>query len=266
MLMRHYARREFGSLIGWTVGLFAYVFPAVLIFQLMMNSDGMRELARVVEQLPAPLQAMFGGEMGLTSMNGWLTAQLFGLLLPLGLLLYTATASVSILTKEMDGRTMDFLLALPIRRSQVVLHRLTVLAGNLALLHFLMIGTIGLGVGLLGHEPNWRLYGLVMFNSYLMNLAVAGLMLTVTVFIDDYTRGILATVGLALFTFFFSVLLDAKAELAFLRKISLHAYYQPKVIMAEGALVTSDIAVLVVAAVALTGLGLWLFNRKQLSA
>ncbi len=266
MLARDYWRREVGGLIGWMLALIIITLSAVVSYDFMMNSDGMRELSRVVEQLPTPIRAMLGGNAGLTTINGWLQATVFSLTLPLMVLIYSALSSVAVLTREMDRRTMDFLLALPIRRSQVILHRFGVHALNLALLHGVALSMIWLGVVLIGQQPQWQSYSVALLNSYLMALAASALLVCVTVFVDEHSRGLMTTIGIAMFIFFLPIVLEQKSPVGFLAKLSVIAYYDPRAVLTDGTWPTADLLILSVLTVLFVGLSVRLFDRKQLTA
>lgn len=266
MLARDYWRREASGLIGWIVALVVIILPAVAAYQVMMNSDNMRELTRVIDQLPPPIRAMLGGDAGLTTMDGWLQATVFSLMLPLMALIYAALSSVSVLTREMDRRTMDFLLALPIRRSQVILHRFGIHALNLAILHGVALLVVGLGVVLINQEPQWQSYSIALLNSYLMGLAASALLVCVTVFLDEYSRGLMTTIGIAMAMYFLPIVLDQKSPAAFLTKLSVIAYYNPREVLTNGTWPTVDLLILGLLTVLFIGLSVRLFERKQLTA
>lgn len=266
MLLRHYWRREVPGLLGWGVALTATVLPMLLLVQLILSSDGMQELTSLLEQLPPSLRAFMGGTAEMVTMNGWVTSQVFRTLAPLLLTLYTALGTLSILTKEMDGRTMDFLLSLPVRRSQVLLSRFLVLACNLGILHAVLLGCVGMGILLLGYQPDWQAYGLMSLNGYLVQLALAGLLLTATVFVDDYNRGLFTTIGAGLGLYFLPLAIESGSSLSWLRRLSFFAYAQPDEVIRAGAIPWADAVPLAVACVVLTVLAVRLFERKQLSA
>jgi ABC-2 type transport system permease protein len=266
MILRQYWRREARGLLGWAVVLALLVQPLVGMYRLMMNSDSMREIQRMIDQLPAAIQSMIGGGLQLNTLDAWLQAEVFGIVIPLAVLVYTALASLGVLTREMDSRTMDFLLSLPVRRSQVVLGRLTGLALNLLLLHVALWGSVGLAVTFIGETPNWTTYALVLANQWLIFVALAGLLVLLTVWVDDYQKGLMATVGVGLALFFLPHLIVPDTPVSWLRSLSLFHYYQPAEVLRSGSLPTLDVAVLAGVAAVATGLAVWLFERKQLTA
>lgn len=266
MILRHYLRREAGALLGWCLSLPVIIFPMMGIYRLMANSDSMRELDRIIAQMPAALRAIIGGDVPLTLVDGWLQSLVLGSVVPLLFAVYTALAAVGVLTKEMDGRTMDFLLALPLRRSNVLLSRLGGLAVNLAALHGVLLLSVGGAVAAIGEQPHWRTYALVLLNQYLIFVALAALLVLISIFLDDLQKAMITTLAVGLAMVFLPHMITPESQLAGLSRLSLFHYYRPQAVLADGALPWADVAMLLMVLVACGGAAVWLFNRKQLSA
>lgn len=266
MLLSHHWRREASGLLGWSIAIAATVLLMVMVVKAFLSGDAAREMSHVLEQLPAAFRSLLGGTEALMTVNGWVVAYVFRTMMPLLLTIYTALGTIGILTKEMDARTMDFLLSLPVQRWQVVLSRFLVLALNLLILHAVLLVTLGVGIQLVGYEPTWPEYALLALNSYLIQLALASLLLLVTVFVDDYTRGLMITVGTGLALFVLPVAIEPGSDLSWLRWISVFAYAQPAEVMKTSAIPWSDVGPLLVAILVFTLLAVQLFERKQLSA
>jgi len=266
MLLRHQWRREAPGLLGWSLALSATMVPTVLLVQLLLTGNTAEELTRLLQQLPPTLLSFLGQSTKMMTLNAWMISLVFRTLAPLLLTVYTALGSLSILTRDMDTRNMDFLLALPVRRYQVLLNRFAVLASNLAVLHAVLLASVGVGVMLLGHRPDWSIYAVMALNGFLVQLALASLLLAVTVLVDDYTRGLFVTIGAGLALYSLPVAIEPVSRLGPLRKLSVFAYAQPAEVMKTGAIPPADAAVLVAATLALTMCSVLLFERKQLSA
>ncbi len=266
MLLRQYLRREAGGLLGWSLSIPALVFPVVGLYRVMVNNGSLTELTHMIEQLPAPLKAMMGGNLQFSILDAWLQAQVFGFLVPLVLAVYTALAALGVLTRETDDRTMDFLLALPVRRSSIILSRLGGLALNLAVLHGVLLVSVSGAVALIREAPDWPGYALILFNQYLIYVALAALLVLVTVFVDDFQKGLMATLGVSLSMFLLPHIITPGSPLDSVTRLSLFHYYQPGEVLAHGALPWSDVLLLLAVLVVCAGGAVWLFNRKQLSA
>lgn len=263
MLLRDYLRRQAGGLLGWCLTIPVVVLPMVGIYRLMMNTESMRQINRMLEQMPPALRAMIGGDLPLDTLDAWVLAEVLGLLIPLLLTVFTALTVLGVLTREIDGGTMTFLLTLPVRRSTLLLSRLGGLFFNLALLHGVVLLSVVLGVTLASGAPGWSKYGLIVLNQYLIFAALAALLLVVTVLIDDLQKGLITTLSLGLLLFFLPHMTEADSPL---RRLTPFGYYQPQAVLAHGALPWSDVLTLLgVLAIAVYA-AVQLFGRKQLSA
>ncbi|MGE5485861.1 MAG: ABC transporter permease subunit [Ignavibacteriales bacterium] len=266
MLIRQHWRREAPSLISWSIILFTTMLPMTLSVELVLRGTGMEQISRLLEQLPPALRSFMGPTAGQVTLNMWAISLVFRTMAPLLLTIYTAMATLTILTREADAGVMDFLMALPIRRSRLMLSRFLVLVCNLAILHAVLLSAASLGAVLLGYELALRQYALIAANGYLVQLALASLLLVVSIFVDDYTQGLFVTIGLGLGLYFLSVTVEPRSSLAWLGKISFFSYSRPDEIMRTGVIPWSDSAVLAGAVVVLVVAAAWLFERKQVSA
>src|SRR6266511_1070057 len=90
---------------------------------------GNAALNRAVQDYPEALKAFVGGELDLASGPGYLDGELFSLMIPLLLLLYTIAAGARAIAGEEEAGTLDLLLSHPISRTRLTLEE----AGAMAL-------------------------------------------------------------------------------------------------------------------------------------
>ena len=266
MLLRQYWRQEAPGLLGWSLALAASVFLMVGLYPAIRDSAGLPEVNRIAEQLPPAMKAYMGGVTDLASLAGWLQVSVFGTVATDLLLVWTALACADILTREVDHRTMEFLLSLPVGRSQVLGSRFLGLALNLAVLHGVLLASTGLAVTWVGGDADWRAYALAALNAYVVLLALGSLLLALTVFIDDYPRGLMSTMGVSIVVYFLNFVIEPGSRVAWLRRLSFFYYYDPGQVLRTATVPWDRVLFLALAAAGLAGLAAWLFNRKQLAA
>ncbi len=109
------------SMAVWAIGLLVYTVLIVSLFPTIRDSAG---FAQAAEEYPDALKEFLGGEdaFDLTSGTGYLSAELFNLVLPLLLSIWAIGFGASMGSEQHDG-TMDLLLANPIRRWRVVVEK-----------------------------------------------------------------------------------------------------------------------------------------------
>ena len=99
------------AIIWWSLGLFTYAILIVITYPSTKEID--------FEPLEQNLQFFLGGADTLSTLEGYLTSQIF--YLPLALGIYAVFMSVRLVTIEINSGGMDFLLSHPLARYQVVL-------------------------------------------------------------------------------------------------------------------------------------------------
>lgn len=138
------------SMIWWTLGVATLIVIIVAFYPTIRDNDAMGKL---LESMPKEMLALAGisDAAALTSPEGYLQGRLFSMLLPLLLLVFAIGVGTRAIAGEEESRTIDMLLANPIRRSQVVLQSFQALLALMAVLGVVTVLALylsGLGVDL----------------------------------------------------------------------------------------------------------------------
>ncbi len=133
--------RERGrSTLWWAIGLVALVALTVAFYPSIRDDTALSDLSK---DLPDSLRSLFvGGELDITSAAGYLNSQIFALVAPLVLLVFSIGHGSGAIAGEEEQGTLDLVLAHPVRRRDYVLQRfgaMTVLVGVLAVVLFLSV-------------------------------------------------------------------------------------------------------------------------------
>ena len=165
-------RRTF---LWWSAGLSAV---NALIIILYPSVEDVSELDAIMESMPEALARLFMGDVvNLTSPEGYLNSQLFILVLPLLFLVFTIGRGSGAIAGEEERGTLDLLLSLPVRRSQVVLEKfvaMVVATLALGLVSWLSMAAAALAVGM---EIDFVRLGEVTMSCTLLGLAFGAMAL-----------------------------------------------------------------------------------------
>lgn len=114
--------RERRRALGWwSAGVFALILISVMFYPSVEDASGLDQYA---EDLPEALRALFvGGETDLSSPVGYLNSQVFAMMAPLVLAIFTIGAGAWAIAGEEERGTLDLLLAQPISRGSLVVQR-----------------------------------------------------------------------------------------------------------------------------------------------
>ena len=119
-LFRRGVRDHRRALVAWCVGIVGYV---ALIASIFPSIEGSPELNDLIESYPDVLKSLFGitGAGNLTSGAGFLDAELFSFMLPLLVLVLAISSGARTFAGEEDAGRLELVLAYPIRRRSAVL-------------------------------------------------------------------------------------------------------------------------------------------------
>ena len=131
------------SLLWWTLGVAALVALNVAFYPSVRDDEALSDYAK---DLPESVRALFaGGELDLASPVGYLNSQVYALMAPLLLLIFSIGAGAAAVAGEEERGTLDLVLTHPVRRRDYVLQRLLALAVLVTALTLVLLATVALG-------------------------------------------------------------------------------------------------------------------------
>jgi ABC-2 type transport system permease protein len=128
------------GLLGWSIGLAAYVTFQASFYPSVQNSD----LQRAVAGYPKELKAFFGGAQAFdfSTGRGYLEVELFSMVIPALLAIAAIAYGAAALAGEQEHGTLDLVLATPISRRRLVLEKLL----GVAVTTFALAGVVAVAV------------------------------------------------------------------------------------------------------------------------
>lgn len=217
----------------------------------------------MLERLPESMRNLMGYIPGLAPVDAFVALELgtWGSML---LSIYAVLLALGAITREVDSRTIDFLLAQPVERHQVLLARIGVIVLNTALLAAAMWTTLWASLTAAGVEASFGRLALLYGNQWLLALAWAGLVLLTSLRIDDYNLGVKLWLGLLATSFLLEFVLRAVGVARWARFYSPFSYVDAGLVVRDG-LPAADVAVLLSVAVLTFALSVPAFAKKQIT-
>jgi ABC-2 type transport system permease protein len=266
-LFKQHVKTEAISTLIWAVILGLLGFMTTYMWDLLRTSGSLADLQKALENAQGIIKTLVGTDgISMLTIDGWIQGYSMGGWVSLLYVIFTALFVAGMVTREMDRRTMEFVLSLPISRAQLLLSRWLVMASSLVLLHLAQFAGVLAGVYALGAEGHPGRYAVAAVNSLLLYLFLGSLMLLVSLFIDDYGAGTGAMLGVGLgLNFAYMATADATGALKTLREVLPFSLYDVQSIVIKGTTPWGDMAVLGVGTILLLALSVWVFQRKQIA-
>ena len=205
-LFRQQLRAGLLAAAGWSAGLGLLTYWTATFYTTAARSQA--ALEAYIRNLPAGWRELLSSAGSLSSLGGWLSMEVFSWL-PLLTAVYAATAVATLVSRELDAGTMEFLLGLPVGRHRLLAERFAAFALELAIVHLAVGAGAELGAVAIHQPLPLAAVARVLAMAYLATLAVSALMLLVSLFIADYGRAVLTGLGVGVGLFFADMLLRA---------------------------------------------------------
>ena len=245
------------------------VIVAVLLFIFMIYICYMysqvKQMTGMEEMLSNPaIQALIGKAATLTTFEGFLTLFSFSYM---GLIVggYIAFVAASFLAGEIEQKTIDLLLSLPLRRERLVLLRFAVLVPILVLLMLVLFAAVFAGTAVAGLSTSlvWVAYALVYL--CLFGLAFGAIAMLISAMLSDGRQAALLSLGVLFAMYFAETVGSTVPGLDVVTKLSLFHYVNSSDILVGHTLSAVNAVVLLVVLVVFLALAVLAFRRKEIN-
>jgi ABC-type transport system involved in multi-copper enzyme maturation permease subunit len=261
-LFRQYFRAQLSGFWIWLAAGGGLVL--LLAKSAPVDSAGAQAMAELIAKMPESVKMMFGLVEGLNAADGFMAMKMApGMALIL--CMYAVLTALGIVTREVDRRTIDFLLGMPVDRRQVLLARAGVVTVNVGVMAVVDWVIVRLVFGLGGVEASFGRYAELLLVQWLMATALAYLTLLSSLWIDDYSFGVKLWLGVVAGSYFLDLVLRAAGLTHWQRFFSPFGYGDPATVILKG-LPVADVVVLALVSVAALAASVPVFERKQITA
>ncbi|MBE3575469.1 MAG: ABC transporter permease subunit [Firmicutes bacterium] len=256
-------RAEASSLAAWSLGIGATGL-GVAAFTLLAGN--LRENAQVVEEfltkMPIFAQMLGGVAVSAHAPSAIAQSLVFTTIAPILLLIYTSLAVLGIFTRDASQGNLEFLLALPVRRSAWVVSRGLVFLVNLGILQAALVLGVAAGLRMAGEPADLAVLTKLALNLYALFACLGGLGFLISLFLNDYTRGLVLILGLQFGLFVLNIATEDRPWAA--AALNPYHYYRGAQMLGRGGFPTGDVLLLAVLALAFWAAGTWQYTRKQI--
>jgi ABC-2 type transport system permease protein len=224
---------------------------------------GVDQLKEFYEQYPESIRDLFG-EADFSTIDGWIHIELLSWM-PLVLGIYGGIFAAGNVSREIEQRTLDFVLGLPVSRTAFILSRIAAGAVNQAVICALVWLLLVVEVALVGHTPSAGKYALALLSAYLLGIALFFGYVLIATFVDEQARLIGIAIGGTLVLYIATGVLRTADAPAPVRWLSPFEHYQSADIIAGNTVQVLPFAVLVVGAVVAGAAAIYCYNRRDLT-
>lgn len=211
-----------GTIAAWSVGIAAIGAVNVLVFPTMLQMPG---LVDFLDNLPSPLKAMIGDVHAMVQLGGFLKVKLFDPL-PLLLAIFGVSHGAQLIAGECEQKSIDLLMARPIRRWRVVVEKFAALASGVVVVAVVLAVSVVIGARVIEAEISARYLVLATANGLPLSLLFCALALFGSCALRHARQATLMAGSIVVASYVLETLRTLSPALAGWRPISLFAYYK----------------------------------------
>lgn len=254
------------STFWWAVGFVALTVYLIALFPSVRDNPAMRDLANAKLET---LRAIMGSITDFAAPVGYVTGGLFSLTLPLMFLFFTIALGSNAIGGEEERKTIDLLLANPIRRSRIVLEKWAAMVLLTVLIGVVMLAAFAIGgprVGLIGAELPLPNMAAGMVSAVLLALFFGTLALAVGAATGSRGLAIAVASAVALVNYLIKTMASTVDALATVEKLlPLYQFVSDEHNPLRSGLNMLNAGYLVVGTALLLGLAIVTFERRDVA-
>lgn len=218
-------KREFKvnlkSFIIWLLVLISIFLVVYLIYPYIITDGSMKDMDELMKAFPEGVLKAFNMDMfSITTAYGWFKTEGFMfILLIIGF--YSSMLGGSILLKEENDKTIEYLHSVPIKRSSIVMNKVIVGISYIVLMTLLfgIFNYIGL---LLSGEFDHKEFVLLSMTPLLVGLPLFSINLFISTFMHRTRKTVGISLGLVFIFYVINVLSELSEKVEFLKYFSVY--------------------------------------------
>lgn len=251
------------SFIIWLSILIIMFLMVYLIYPYIITSDTVKELDEVMEAFPKEVLKAFNMDItSITTAYGWLKTEGFMyILIIIGL--YSSILGGTILLKEENDKTIEYLGSLPIKRSKILTNKIIV-GITLIVSMVLILGIFNYISLTISGDFNQKEFILLSITPLLIGIPLFGINLFISTLFHKtkYTIGI--SLGLVFIFYLINILSELSKEVEFLKYFSIYTLADTRNIITNIEINPTMIIISIVISFIFIARSYIIYNKKEL--
>lgn len=260
-LLKHEIKTNLKLVIIWFVCVAGMGFACILMFSGM--EEDMEEMAQGFASMGAFADAFGMSSLSIGTLVGFYATEI-GVIHSLGGSMFGAIISTTMLSKEEDGHTGEFLLTLPLNRNKVVLAKWIAVIVLIALFNLGCTAVYVLGFFAVGEEIPTREYITFHGMQFMLHLEIAALCYAVSAFSKKNKLGV--GMGIVLLSYAYDLMARVIPDLKDFIAVSPFSYANASDIFSKADFRYEAVIIGIVVIVVSLGTAFVHYNRKDMAS
>lgn len=262
VLFRHQWKSARWTIATWCVTIGLLMWLLLAMYRVLESSGTLEEFARLVSSMPPIVRSILGSQ-DIAFFDTFIAGMSYGWVMSIIMIIFLSTYVPGLITQEIDRRSSEFLLSLPVKRQTVLLAKWLGLAVSVAILtavHWVSL------VAATGAQAQPVRYLLASTNMFCLYLEIGTLLLLASIYIDEYPKSAGVCAGIVTGLFFLNVMTEKTTGLVQrIREALPFARFSIDPILVSGKAPVADTMILAAGTAVLLYLAIRAFDSKQIA-
>ena len=256
-------KNNFKSFIIWLSILIIMFLVVFLVYPYIITDDTVKNMDELMKVFPEEILKAFNMDItSITTAYGWLKSEGFMfVLLIVGF--YSSILGGTILLKEENDKTIEYLNTLPIKRSNIVTNKIIVSITYIILM-ILILGIFNYIALMISGDFNQEEYLLLSITPILIGLPLFALNLFISTFMHKTKKTIGISLGLVFIFYLLNVLSELASSVEFLKYFSIYTLADTRNVISNIAINPINIIISLAITIILIVLSYIRYNKKEL--
>jgi ABC-2 type transport system permease protein len=252
------------TMLSYAIGMAAYLWIFIWVYPYLTKSPALNTL---LQSLPQGLLQVIGYQAGVSQVSDFLAGEFYGLIYLIILAIYAVTTSNRLMAHAVDNGSMAYLLSTPVSRTRIAVTQVAVLVFGVVFIGGFTTLAGVLGVQWFVQNPHLDVARFVEMNlvGVLLFLVVGAYCFVFSCIARD-ERTALSLSGVITTAFYaFKMVGSLDDHVSWLKNLSIFSAFNPQDLVHGQVHVWPLTLLLLVAAVALFGIAVAGFRRREMS-
>lgn len=227
-------RAHLKSIIIWTIVIIIFVAMGMQKYDAMVaGPDGGAELLKILDSMPKALQTLWGlTTIDITKPIGYFSVLFFYLALMASI--HAGMLGSNIISKEERDKTVEFLMVKPISRDKIVTCKLLAALTNVVIVNLAILFSSVMMLKTYSSDSIAKEIMLTMTGLLFIQIIFMCVGSTIAAIYKKPKKATAITMGILLFTFFLSIIIDLSKSFEILSFLTPFKYFDAKQLLTDG--------------------------------
>lgn len=257
---KHEMKTYLKNLLIWTICVGGIGFACILLFSGMKES--MQDMEKSFASMGAFSDAFGMSQLSISTLPGFYAAEV-GAIYSLGGAMFAAILCTTMLSKEEDGHTCEFLYSLPIARKKAVFSKWLAAISHIALFNVICIGIYLVGFAILGENIPAKEFAMYHIMQFIMHIQLGTICYAFSAISKRNKLGI--GMGIVLLLYAYDLMARVIPDLSDFKFISPFSYANASDIFSSGEIATTALILGICLLLASLGISFGVYTKKSFS-